>query len=57
MLTENCYMVFTRHSVDKIWSSIYMQDSVRLSDGLHCNSEVRLSKKLYDKDGLFDNNF
>lgn len=29
MLHENsCYMVLTRHSAGKIWTSIYMQDSV-----------------------------
>ena len=28
MLSQNFYLVFTRHSAGKIWSSIYVQDTV-----------------------------
>ena len=50
-------MVFISNSVDKIWSPIYMQDRLILADGLYLNFDVRLSKKLYGQNGLFDENF
>ena len=45
------YMVFTRHSDGKIWSSIFKQDSVKLK--LHYEINLILSNSFFVSD-LFD---
>ena len=47
------YMVFTRLSAGKMWLPFYMQNSIRLVDGLTVNFDVRISKKLHGHNCLF----
>lgn len=47
------YMVFTRFSAGKMWLPFYMQNGIRLVDGLTVNFDVRICKKLHGHNCLF----